>query len=113
MCYNGETCSCTGFQTAVLQMLVSMHSEIKDLKKHLDHNTSLLQCIQQDRTEDEDTTLADGPQLPMSTDEDIEAMEMALESMEYRKRLVRELNGDFCLLGMWGLWWFIKNNVYY
>jgi len=80
-------------------MLVSMHNEIKDLKKQLDHNTSLLQCIEQDRTEDDENMLADGPQLPLSTDEDIEAMETALENTEYRKRLVHELNCVFlCLI---------------
>ena len=58
----------------------------QDLKKQLDHSTSLLQSLQKDTTDDDSITLADGPQLPMATDDYMKAEEPVLENKEYRKR---------------------------
>ncbi len=77
-----------GFQKTVLQMLVKMRGEIKELKQQQNHNTALLQSMQQDNIDDYDLVLPNGIQLPISTDEEMEAMEVALDDNDFRRRLV-------------------------
>lgn len=82
---------CSGFQAAALKMLISLQGEMKELKKMVAFNTSMLQIREREITDDNDVTLAGGPQLPMSSSDHMEAMETALDDVEYRKRLVRKL----------------------
>ena len=41
--------------------------------------------------DEDEVTIVGGPELPMSSVDDVDAMETALGDLEYRKRLVREL----------------------
>jgi hypothetical protein len=84
-----------GFQTAVLKMLISLEVEITELKKMVAFNTSMLQSRECEITDDSDVMLASGLQLPMSSTDHMEAMETALDDVEYRKRLVREFTKTF------------------
>jgi hypothetical protein len=62
----------------------------------------VLQSREHEVTDDSDVMLAGGPQLPMSSTDHIEAMETALDDVEYRKRLVREFTKKFLSDGCHG-----------
>ena len=79
------------FQTTALQLLVKIQAEVKELKRQLDHNTIILQAMQQSTIDDGDFELPDGLELPMSTDDHMQILEDELENGLFRKRLVSVL----------------------
>ena len=82
---------CEGFQATVLNILIKMQNDVKELKRHIEHNTAFLQSMQQGAMDDCDLKLPDGLQLPMSSIDHMDIMEVALEDGLFRKRLVSEL----------------------
>jgi len=70
-------------------MLISIQTEMKNLKHQIDYNISVLQSMERGMNDDDDAILVDGPQLPLCTDDDVCAMELALDNTDYQKRLVR------------------------
>ena len=78
---------CSDFQTTVLQMLVRLRSDIKELKQQLDNNTAILQSMTA-TDDDKELDIPSGVDLPVATDSHVRALEEALTEGPFRKRLV-------------------------
>jgi len=74
---------CSDFQTTVLQMLVRLRSDIKELKQQLDNNTAILQSMTA-TDDDKELEIPSGVDLPVP----VRALEEALTEGPFRKRLV-------------------------
>jgi len=80
---------CAAFQTTVLQMLVKMRGDLKDVNDRLDHATTLLMTLTEDMHEqDEELHLPTDVQLPVQSVEDMGVLEEALKDAQFRRRMV-------------------------
>lgn len=82
---------CEGFQATVLNILIKMQNDVKELERQIEHNAAFFQSMQQGAMDDCDLKLPDGLELPMSSIDHMDVMEVALEEGLFRKRLVSEL----------------------
>jgi len=89
---------CEGFQATVLNILIKMQNDVKELKRQIEHNTAFLQSMQQGAMDDCDLELPDGLELPMSSIDHMDIMEVALEDGLFCKRLVSELCINYLLV---------------
>ena len=66
-----------------------MRAEINELKQQLEHNTMILQGMQQGESADNhELDMPENIELPMKSDNHMDAMENALQDGPFRKRLV-------------------------
>jgi hypothetical protein len=79
-----------GFEKRVLEYLVKLKHDVNQLKKQLDHNTAMLQEIH-GNPQDCEPELPAGLHMPMTSDDDINAMENALNDAVFKKQLVCKL----------------------
>ena len=68
-------------------MLVKLHSDIKELARQMNYVATVVQSLQP-AIDDTDLQLPHGVSIPMNSVDDMEAMEAALDDMQFRKRLV-------------------------
>lgn len=84
----------SAFQATVLQLLVKMRGDIKDVSDRVDHATSLLMTLTGDMHEQEDElTLPNDVQWPLQSLSDMDVLEEMLKDAQFRKRLVCKING--------------------
>lgn len=69
-------------------MLAGVRTDLNELKNQTDRMSLLLQELLPEGNEDNELTLPGGLRLPLGSQDDIAAMETALEDGEFRKRLV-------------------------
>lgn len=79
-----------GFEETVLEYLVKLKHDVNQLKKQLDHNTAMLQEIH-GNPQDCELQLPAGFHMPMTSDDDINTMENALNDAVFEKQLVCKL----------------------
>ena len=70
-------------------MLVNLHQDVREVKQQLSQTASMLQELQGDRRCDyENMDLPVGVHLPAESEDDIIAIEAALDDSDFRKQLV-------------------------
>jgi len=73
----------------VLQLLVSLQHDVRDMKQQLSHTACMLQEFQGERQSDhEHLELPVGVHLPATSEADIAAIEAALDDTSFRRQLV-------------------------
>ena len=76
------------FETAVLQMLIKLRGDVRELKHHVDQNIAMLQNLTQNDNGECELELPDGLELPMTTDSHIQLMEGTVDDSRFRRSLV-------------------------
>jgi hypothetical protein len=77
----------TGFEERVLEYLVKLKHDMNQLKKQVDHNTAILQEIHGNPSDCE-LQLPAGLHMPMTSEDDIQTVENALNDTVFKKQLV-------------------------
>jgi len=86
---------CTGFESTVLENLVNLNDEVKEIRTELAQTNLLIQSLHEERSGDYELQMPDGISLPLSSEEDVDRMETALLNEEFCRRLVQFTSSCF------------------